>query len=138
MTTPGPLTTDDRLAVTELLYRYARALDSRDMETYIASFAPDAVFQSLRSRAEGLEAIRTMVQSLFDNATAVYRHIPAAPIIEGGNAERCTVRSYAQQLRRDADGSTHIHQVVDYRDTCVKIDGHWVIQERINSVAFGV
>src|SRR5262252_5491540 len=43
MTDATPLTTDDRVAITDLLARYARCLDSGDLEGYVHNFAADAV-----------------------------------------------------------------------------------------------
>ena len=137
MTTPGTLTQDDWVAIAELGARYAHAMDAKNAEAYAACFAPDGVLVSMRGgRAEGRAAIQASVQTIFDNWETGFRHFPGPPVL-GGNAQRCTVRSYSQVLRRDPERRTIIEMVMDYYDTCVKLDGQWLLAERINTLAFG-
>lgn len=97
MASPGPLTTDDRLAICDLFARYGRALDNRDLDAYVATFAPDGALDSIRrGRVEGREAIRASLQEIIQEVNAAnYVHFSNHPVIEG-DSERCTVRSYAQ------------------------------------------
>lgn len=39
----APLSADDRLAIIELMAKYAWAIDTGDVEAYVACFTPDAL-----------------------------------------------------------------------------------------------
>ena len=43
MAAAGPLTTEDRIAINDLLAEYAWALDTGDVDALVACFTPDAV-----------------------------------------------------------------------------------------------
>src|SRR5678815_5160198 len=50
---------EDRLAIQDLMGRYCHAIDSGDVEGYVAVFAPDGVFRSSSGfRYEGADGIR--------------------------------------------------------------------------------
>lgn len=57
-------TTEDRLAIFELLHRHQIAIDARDGDAYAEVFAPDGRFESPFAEAEGREALKEMTLGL--------------------------------------------------------------------------
>ena len=132
MTTRPKLSLEDRLDITELLARYARAVDTGDLDAYVASFAPDAV---LFSKHHGHEEIRAfMGQVMRDgragpmaNGDVVFRHFVGQPVIDW-DGSIATVYSYLLWL--NFGPNPPISAAAEYSDTCVNIDGRWVFQTR--------
>jgi uncharacterized protein (TIGR02246 family) len=126
------LSVQDRLDIMELLVRYGRTLDTRDAAGYAALFAPDAVrvtnngTRTQHGRAE----IQADIQQTMDNWQRTIRHFMAQPLIEGGDGNRCSVRSYVQEMIDVGEGPCYVSQVAEYQDDCVKLDGQWYFQER--------
>src|ERR1700704_2401971 len=92
------LSADDRLAIMDLIARYAYTLDSGDLDGYANNFAPDGLlFEKHRGRA----AIKEFVASLqregragpLPNGDVAYRHFVGSPVIDGAN-DRAIVHSY--------------------------------------------
>ena len=127
MTNAAPLSNDDRIAIVDLLARYARCLDSGDLEGYIHNFAADAVLFGAHT---GHAQIRDYVgQVIARRATDPHRrmHFVGIPVIEG-NAERATAHSYLLWIQLGA--TSPISAAAEYVDTLVKLDGRWVFQTR--------
>src|SRR6195256_293900 len=57
-------TSDDRIAVEDVMARYVWAVDSLDPEGYVAVFTEDAIIDSNGSVSKGHEEIRQIVTSL--------------------------------------------------------------------------
>jgi hypothetical protein len=154
MRKPGPLTADDRWAISDLLLRIGRCLDQKDAVGYAATFAPDGLrrivgfggdatavgagqpSQPLRDEyvlpreQRGRAAIQAAIQSSMDSWAMPIRHFTTEAIVEG-NAERCQAMSYCQVIVELPSGPCAIEQVAQYEDMCVKIDGQWLFAERL-------
>ena len=93
----GPLTTDDKIAIRELLARYAWALDTGDPDALAACFAPDGVviedvFEDA-DRWEGRAGVRAMGEHYRNAEGFPGRQHPVSHMLIEGNAERATVKS---------------------------------------------
>src|SRR5579864_2652380 len=102
MTDAAPLSTDDRVAITDLLARYARCLDSGDLEGYVHNFAPDAV---LFGEHTGHAQIRDYVGQVIARRVADPHHrmhFVGAPVING-NSELATAHSYLLWIQLGAE-----------------------------------
>jgi hypothetical protein len=130
MANPAALSADDRLAIIELMARYARCLDAGDVDAYVANFTPDGVLQSSRGRSEGHAEIHKVLEEITGSIRRGVRHLAGIPVIDG-DAGRCSVRSYSLVLAQNSDGACSIASIVQYLDTCVKVDGRWLFEERI-------
>ena len=126
------LSVEDRLDIMELMVRYGRTLDNRDAAGYAALFAPDAVrVTSNDARVQhGRAEIQADIQQSMDGWRTTIRHFLATPLIEGRDGNRCTVRSYVQEIVDVPEGPCYVSQVAEYQDICVKLDGQWYFQER--------
>ena len=132
MPTSSRLSTADRLSIMELLARYARCLDSGDLDGYVNNFAPDGV---LFGNHVGHTQIREYVGMLMREGRAgplpsgdvAYRHFVGSPVIDGAGST-ATVHSYLLWVSMGTDPP--VSAAAEYTDECVKLDGRWVFQSR--------
>ncbi len=129
------LSLEERQAIYDTLARYVWGMDTGDIEGVVATFTPDGVVKDVMGKrwdaaAGGARGFATFfltrpnrrggqhhVQHLFVDAT------------EGG-AYRVT--SYWFSLRWDAESDQKaVRAMGSYVDTCVKVDGRWLIKEKI-------
>jgi uncharacterized protein (TIGR02246 family) len=122
------LSSDDRLSIMDLLARYARCLDSGDLDGYVSLFTPDAV---LFGEHRGRDNIRAYVDTVIQRRTndpAARKHFVGLPTIDGTN-ERVSVHSYLMWVRFGSDSPAA--GAAEYLDECVNVDGRWLFQARV-------
>jgi uncharacterized protein (TIGR02246 family) len=124
------LSAEDRLDIMELMVRYGRTLDTKDAAGYAALFAPDAVRVTGNGTQHGRAEIQADIQKSIDGWRTTIRHFMAPPIIEGGDGNTCSVRSYVQEMVDVPEGPCYVSQVAEYQDVLVKLDGEWFFKER--------
>ena len=132
MSSVAPLTPADRAAIAELFAHYGRAFDTADIDGFIATFAPDALYdlpggRRYRGRAE----IRTYISAQASKPGYPGRQHHVAQLIFEGDGSQCSVRSYAFGTHLAQDGSHSLAFLGYYRDVCVKLDGRWLFAERV-------
>jgi uncharacterized protein (TIGR02246 family) len=140
MTAQGNLgTSEDRIAVEDVMARYVWAVDSLDAEGYVAVFTDDAVIDSNGSISRGREEIRKIVTSLIqrrdDNKA---KGLPASNLYHVISNVRITFpkpgealhQSYWQTVRRDQDGKMTAAAMGRSEDRLVTRNGKWLIQSR--------
>jgi uncharacterized protein (TIGR02246 family) len=126
------MSAEDRLAVHDLLARYAWALDTGDYETYAALYTPDGVFVERGRAFRGRDAIRDHVRELAGRMARGNRHHNTQLLFEEAAPERCRLRSYSTHIYQPQDGTPGVIRMQGYyRDVCVKLDGAWYFQERV-------
>jgi hypothetical protein len=127
MPTASRLSTADRVSIMELIARYARCLDSGDLDGYVNNFAPDGIlFGNHVGHAQIREYVGQVIQRR--NADPARRmHFVGFPTIDG-NAQRATVHSYLLWLQLGAESP--VSAAAEYADTCVKQNGRWVFETR--------
>jgi hypothetical protein len=113
-----------------LVQRYARGADERDLDGLSVLFHPDAVLvgargtQTLDAWLEAMRAPRTFPSSM---------HVLADPLITlDASEERGTLDTYAvvYQLGDAATGQKDLTLGIRYLDDVVRHDGRWVIRRR--------
>src|SRR5437016_14685290 len=95
-----PLSTQDRLDILDLYARQAWALDTGDVEAYVASFADDALLD-LAQQHRGHQAIRRFAEDFRAKDVGVpgsQHHIDQ--VVMDGDADRCSVRAYVIRTYR--------------------------------------
>ena len=130
----------DRAEIADLMARYLFALDYNDLDSFIAMFTDDAVFDFARGRIEGktaiLDAVRTFKARIGehykddDGNPAVLRHVLAhtAIRIEGN---RAWTRAQWFEMANDGPGkSLKMGTFGIYEDQLRKVDGRWLFSER--------
>jgi len=130
----------DRAEIEDLMARYLFALDYNDLDTFIATFTDDAVFDFARGRIEGKDAILAAVKGFKarigelyqdeDGNPAVLRHVlaHAAIRVEG---DRAWTRAQWFEMANDGPGkSLKMGTFGIYEDQLRKVDGRWLFSER--------
>ena len=132
-------TSEDRIAVEDVMARYVWAVDSLDAEGYVAVFTEDAVIDSNGSISRGREEIRNIVTSLMkrrdDNKakglpTANLYHVISNVRVTFPKPGEALHRSYWQTVRRDKSGAMIAAAMGRSEDRLVKRNGTWLIQSR--------
>jgi uncharacterized protein (TIGR02246 family) len=121
------LSIEDRVMIGDLIARYARTLDSGNLDGYVNNFAPDGV---LFDAHRGHDAIRAYVATVIARRQADpnrTRHFVGAPTIDG-DSERATVHSYLLWIKEGAE--LPISEAAEYNDVVVKLNGRWVFASR--------
>ncbi len=123
-----PVTPHD--ALRELMQRYSRAADDRDVTALAALFHPDAEItgtrgsQTLEQWLETMRAPRTFPTSM---------HLISDPLIVlGEGSDHATVDTYAvvYQLSDPTSGNGDLTLGIRYIDEVVLHDGSWVVRRR--------
>ncbi|MGE3962121.1 MAG: nuclear transport factor 2 family protein [Dehalococcoidia bacterium] len=118
-----PLTTDDRLAIQELLARYNHAIDFGTPEDWAATFAPDGTFESRGEVHAGLEQLTAFARGFRERMAGV-RHWNNNLVIEG-DADDARATCYLQLWK----GSELLSEG-RYVDTLRRADGVWRFASR--------
>jgi uncharacterized protein (TIGR02246 family) len=122
---PGPLTTEDRLAITDLLSRYAYAMDGTDPHAFLACFAPDAEMDIGYRKVSGGAEMREFADYFAAKpGRPWYHHITTISI--QGDAGRARSRCYMLMTSLDDEGRTQHAGCCNYLDEYVKLDGRWL------------
>lgn len=123
----------DKLEITETLYRYATALDTRDRELLRDVFVEDAVFQIGAGVGEfrGVEAIGSVVTEFLGGLEAS-QHIITNPVIElDGDRARSRCYLHAQHYMPDQrTGGNTLEIGGTYHDRLVRTADGWRIEQR--------
>ena len=123
----------DKFEITETLYRYATALDTRNRELLREVFVEDAVFRigAGVGRFDGVEAIGDVVLEFLGGLEAS-QHIITNPVIEL-DGDTATSRCYlhAQHYMPDQrTGGNTLEIGGTYHDQLVRTPDGWRIRER--------
>jgi hypothetical protein len=127
---------NDRAEIQALMWRYERALDTLDVEAYVAVFAEDAQF----GNAKGREGIRALIAGI--KAAREKNAEPGKPpvqtyqsitnmTIEFQSETRATVEGYFMAiLGATANSPPRVATVGREVDEVVKVAGRWLIAVR--------
>jgi len=116
---------DDRAAIEELMWRYARALDTGNAEAYAAVYTEDGEFTAGNMSAKGKQALLDMIEGL-GGELGIY-HMTADTWIEFIDDTHAIHHSYWLTMRKEPAG---VVQVGVGADELVKVDGKWLIKVR--------
>lgn len=113
-----------------LLQRYARAADSRDVVALAALFHPEATIQGARG-AQTLDEWLDTMRGPRSFPTSM--HVLTDPLVElGDGSDDATIDTYAVVYQigdRDA-GQADLTLGIRYVDDVARVDGRWVIRHR--------
>src|ERR1700728_3235594 len=129
------LTTEDRIAINDLLAAYAWALDTGDVDALGACFTPNGgvneeVFEE-PDCWEGHANIRQFAQHFrsVPNFPGRQHHIPNSVVT--GDSARCAVRSFALVTECQGEPPYVIRFAGYWDDKLAKVDGKWLFTERV-------
>ena len=126
--------TDDVLAITALVHRYAELLDVGDLDGVAGLFERAAWGAGTRDfKVEGTEAVRHMYDGviLYEDGTPRTKHVITNLVIElAPEGDAATARSYFTVLQLH-DGDLKPVIAGRYHDRFEQVDGEWRFAERI-------
>lgn len=125
--------TVERDEIAQLLYRYAAAIDRRDLDELCALFAPEADFGAAGRGPAGARAVFTGTLGQIGVAVLVVGN----HIIDFDDADHATgevwCRGYIDDHREG-----FIEQMIRYRDRYRRVDGSWRFVGRRHQLWYGV
>ena len=122
------LSTDDRLAIAEIIARYCWAIDQRDWTGFTDMFTEDCRldFGNVMGVFEGADGLRNFATTM-SGLDLLMRHYTTNVVIEG-DGSRARARSYVLALT--GSGAGRSQATGRYEDDFVKVDGRWRIRTR--------
>lgn len=128
-----PTTLEERLdrmesyaAIQQLVSRYARALDARDMDTVVSLFNPNV---QVGADQFGREALKEWMSTLMSQmGTSV--HLVANHVIDFHDADHASGVVYCRDELERPDLGEWAVGTIQYWDDYVRIDGEWCLDRR--------
>jgi hypothetical protein len=128
-----PSTVDERLdrmesyaAIRQLVSRYARALDARDMDVVVSLFNPDV---RVGGDAVGRDALKEWMSTLMSQMrTSV--HLVANHVIDFHDADHASGIVYCRDELERPDTGEWAVGTIQYWDDYLRIDGTWCFDRR--------
>ncbi len=126
----------DRAAIEALMWRYERALDTLDVDAYVAVFTEDAQFGNAKGR-DGIRALISGIKTAREKGAAPGK--PVTPTYQSVNnmtieflsADRARIEGYYTAfLGEQGDKPARLATVGREVDEVVKVDGRWLIDKR--------
>jgi uncharacterized protein (TIGR02246 family) len=129
-----------QVACTDVVNRYAQAVNDQDVETFVSMFAPDGVWARPGMVMQGRDEIRAFISKMFVPGRPV-RHLNGGVVIDPVGPDAARVRSITCVFDTDqfVDGKALMKSpayLAEYDDLIRKIEGRWLIQKRDTSVVF--
>jgi hypothetical protein len=133
----SPTTIEERLdrmesyaAIQQLVSRYARALDARDMDTVVSMFSPNV---QVGADARGRESLKRWMSVLMSQMRTSI-HLVANHVIDFHDADRASGVVYCRDELERPGTSPHTAEwavgIIQYWDDYERVDGEWCIARR--------
>lgn len=125
----------DHIAIQSLLYRYAWALDTGDVDAFVQLFSADGVLEwdafETPEQWRGHAALRAFAEDLRDlPSTAGRQHHVANVLATGGNGV-ASVKAYVTVHLRQAEAPHPITVMGWYEDECVLEPDGWKLRRHV-------
>lgn len=129
------LTAADTQAITALLYRYAWALDTGDVDAFVALFSADGVlvWDAFEAPEEwrGHAALRAFAEDLRDLPTTAGRQHHVANVLVSGGHGKASVKAYVTVHLRQAEAPHPTTVMGWYDDECVLEADGWKLKRHV-------
>lgn len=140
-----PVSTADQLAIQALVTRYNRAVDRGDVDTWVACFTEDGVFDGIPGRFRGTAELRGFAEALAHGPEGErfrpMRHWTSNFVVDyegagegagpGAPADAARMRS-DHLLFRQRGGTGELIVLAEYRDRLRRdVSGAWRFAERV-------
>lgn len=119
--------------IRQLPYRYAKAIEARDVDAMVDLYSPNARFGTFGQGATALRQL--MAQSLEDSVFAVILVANHLVEFDGTEAAHGEVWAHCFAQTRSAG---YVEQLIRYDDQYERHDGRWVFLHRKHRLWFGV
>lgn len=121
--------TEDREAIEALMWKYARALDTGNVDAYVALYTEDGQFGVGDGAIKGREALRGLFRG--GGGPSQLLHMTTDSWIEFIDDTHAKHHSYWLTMRMGANGQPPSVVAIGVGvDELVKVDGKWLIQVR--------
>jgi ketosteroid isomerase-like protein len=122
----------DRMEITDLLNRYATALDDRDWTRLATCFTPDAVglYGPVLGRRDGFAAIEQLCRGALEPLDSSHHMITNHEIEIDGDTARARCYLQAQHTKRGTPGGDNFVIAGAYIDELVRTADGWRIRQR--------
>lgn len=132
---PNAIAAADQLAIHDVIARYAWALDTGDVEGFVACFCTDGelvwdAFEHPQSW-RGENALRHFATFFRALPSSAGRQHHVSNIILTPHAEGIAARSYVAVALRQGDGPHALHVMGWYEDLFRKEDSTWRLSQRV-------
>lgn len=125
----------DLQAIRDLGVLYARAVDDHDIETLVAMFTLDGVFERRGAAATGREEIRAAYVASFDTyRTMLHTPHPGVVQLHGDGTASCWSHGHAEL----ATSSTLVVASYRYEDDYRCVEGRWLFARRSITFMYAV
>jgi uncharacterized protein (TIGR02246 family) len=131
----------DRMEIEDLMWRYARALDTNDPEAYASMYTPDGQFVAGANATKGHDALKKMIADLRQNAAAAEAkgerrppmyHMTANMRVQFTGRDTARIDAYYITAFGAAGQNTPLRVAAVGRsvDELVRVNGKWLIKSR--------
>jgi ketosteroid isomerase-like protein len=118
---------EDELALKNLMSRYADAVNRVDAETWISTWAKDAIWNLLGNPVSGKDNILALWKQMMSSFEFALM-LPSSCLFEV-NGDTASGHWYLHEYTRDPEGNAST-VLSRYVDTYVKQDGQWLYKSR--------
>ncbi len=128
------LSLDERDAVYDVLHRYIWAMDTGDIDGIAATFTSDGVVKDITGRRwDGADAARNFASHFITrpNRPAGQHWVQHMFIDESTDTSARVTPYWFTAVRDESDDRKFVSNLGRYIDTCVKVDGRWLIKEKL-------
>jgi len=129
----APVTIEERLdrmesyaAIQQLVSRYARALDARDIDAVVSMFSPQVQATSDESGRDALVRYLSVLMSRMRTSV----HLVCNHVIDFHDADRASGVVYCRDELERPDTGEWVVGAIQYWDDYARIDGTWCIVRR--------
>jgi 3-phenylpropionate/cinnamic acid dioxygenase small subunit len=132
----------DRAEIDDLMWRYARALDTNDADAYAAAYAPDGQFSAGGNPTKGRDALKNMIADLRQRQTDAQAkgepkrppmyHMSANERIQFTDKDHARIEAYYITAIAAGGAAVPLRVVGVGRsvDDVARVNGQWVIVSR--------
>lgn len=119
----------DRAAVHEVMLRYARGVDRRDLDEVAACFTPDAVYDGALSGSTIGDALARL-REVMERYTSTLHFVGNVVVELAGDTAACETYAIAYHRLRAAPRQQRV-VAVRYLDALERREGRWLIVRRV-------
>ena len=132
----------DRVEIANVLYRYAKGIDDKNLQQVLDCFAPDIEMDLLGRKVAGIESLTRLLRGEYGgprSAIGVDRinastHVLANILISlRGNTASADTQGIAHLHGTRDDQDVFLVRGIRYRDEFRKADGRWTICKRLHT-----
>jgi uncharacterized protein (TIGR02246 family) len=120
----------EREAIAARMHQYCRSIDTRDVEGYLDTFAPDGLANYTRDDVVGRDALRAFYAKFIEGLMAATQHQVSNIEVAFADEASATSTSYVSAWHRfQAERPDYLVHGI-YHDTWTKADGTWRMAAR--------